>query len=369
MAGGGWRVAGGGWGVRGARGCRLGGIAVARWSAAVVLAVLMTACAPAGIGPVSGVSAVAPTTAPQRDNGGGSSARLPLPAPAPLASFHRAALPGTGAWSPAGRTVGGVPAVYETSLVPPGASAPVGIAWMDTHLLGARLYSGSGSPGGGPYRYTAPIQPAQAATLVAAFNGGFKMADAHGGYYTEGRVIVPLVAGAASLVIYSDGTVTVGSWGTTVRMTSSVLSVRQNLVPLVAGNLPTPTALSPDWQVWGDTCGAQSCATGVPGIDHQWRSAVGVTADGALVYATGAALDPPQLAQVLVRAGVVQGMELDINPHWPVLATYAPATPTGPAAPSNGTRLAPGTTQGPRTFFEPTWTRDFITMSARPATG
>jgi len=196
---------------------------------------------------------------------------------------------------------------------------------MDTHLLGARLYSGSGSPGGGPYRYTAAIGPEQAATLVAAFNGGFKMADAHGGYYTEGRVIVPLVAGAASLVIYSDGTVTVGSWGTTVRMTPSVLSVRQNLVPLVAGSLPTPTALSPHWQVWGDTCGAQSCATGVPGIEHQWRSAVGVTADGALVYVTGAALDPPQLARVLVRAGVVQGMELDINPHWPGGLGWFPA--------------------------------------------
>jgi hypothetical protein len=53
---------------------------------------------------------------------------------------------------------------------------------MDTRLLSARLYSGSKSPGGGPYRYTAPIEPAQAASLVAAFNGGFKMSDAHGGY-------------------------------------------------------------------------------------------------------------------------------------------------------------------------------------------
>jgi len=194
---------------------------------------------------------------------------------------------------------------------------------MDTHLLAARLYLGSGSPGGGPYRYTAAIQPAQAATLVAAFNGGFKMPDAHGGYYTDGREVVPLVTGAASLVIYFDGSVTVGSWGTTVRMTPSVVSVRQNLVPLVAGGLPTPTAMSPDWQVWGDTCAARSCALTVPGIDHQWRSAVGVTADGALVYVTGPALDPPQLARVLVRAGVVRGMELDINPFWPVLATYA----------------------------------------------
>jgi len=360
--------------VQRTRGCGLGASTVPRWSAVGVLTVLLTACAPAGTGPpASGVSAAAPstapTTAPRRDHGGGSSARGPLPAPVPLASFDRLAPPGEGAWSAAGRKVGGVSALYETSLVPPGGGRAVGIAWMDTHLLAARLYSGSGSPGGGPYRYTAAIQPAQAATLVAAFNGGFKMPDAHGGYYTDGREVVPLVTGAASLVIYFDGSVTVGSWGTTVRMTPSVVSVRQNLVPLVAGGLPTPTAMSPDWQVWGDTCAARSCALTVPGIDHQWRSAVGVTADGALVYVTGPALDPPQLARVLVRAGVVRGMELDINPFWPVLATYAPATSAGPATPANGTRLVPGSVQGPKTFFDPTWTRDFITMSARPPPG
>ena len=66
---------------------------------------------------------------------------------------------------------------------------------MDTRLLAARLYSGSKSPGGGPYRYTAPIQPAQAATLIAAFNGGFMMPAAGGGYYTQGRVDRSAAAG------------------------------------------------------------------------------------------------------------------------------------------------------------------------------
>ena len=122
--------------------------------------------------------------------------------------------------------------------IPPGGTRLAGIAWMDTALLSARLYSGSKSPGGGPYRYTAPVQPAQAVSLVAAFNGGFKMADAHGGYYTEGRMIDPLVQGAASLVIYASGRVTVGAWGTDVRMTPDVVAVRQNLVPLVVGRSP-----------------------------------------------------------------------------------------------------------------------------------
>src|SRR5262249_8947743 len=115
----------------------------------------------------------------------------PLPKPTALVRFGSSAA-GKPTWRAAGRRVHDVPAISETTLVPPGASQPAGVAWMDTRLLAARLYSGSQSPGGGPYRYTAPIRAASARHLVAAFNGGFKMKDAHGGYYTQGRLIDPL---------------------------------------------------------------------------------------------------------------------------------------------------------------------------------
>jgi hypothetical protein len=289
----------------------------------------------------------------------------PLPGPVALVPFGRYAGARQGTWAPAGRPVGGVPAIYWTTLVPPGGTQSAGIAWMDSGLLSARLYSGSGSPGGGPYRYTAPVAPAQARTLVAAFNGGFKMTDARGGYYTEGRVIAPLRAGAASLVISADGSVDIGAWGSDVTMTPQVASVRQNLVPLVAGGHPTPAAANKNWHAWGSTCGATSCGHGVPGIEHQWRSALGITADGALVYAAGPALAPLQLARLLVRAGAIRGMQLDINPYWPVFVTYNPA-PGATAAPPDGRKLLPSTQQGPGTFFEASWARDFVTMSARP---
>jgi hypothetical protein len=276
--------------------------------------------------------------------------------------FAGPALAAAGTWRPAGRRVDGVPAVYETLLIPPGGTHPAGLAWMDTRLLAARLYSGSISPGGTSWKLTAPVQAAQAGTLVAAFNGGFKMADAHGGFYSEGRMAYPLVRGAASLVIYAGGSVTVGAWGTDVAWSRSIVAVRQDLVPLVAGGRPTAAAIG-DWRAWGDTCGSHSCAASVPGVEHQWRSGVGVTADGALVYALGPDLAPLQLAQLLVRAGVVRGMQLDINPNWPVFASYTPAG-NGRAAPSNGSRLL-ATVQGPVTFFDSQWARDFFTMSVR----
>ena len=84
----------------------------------------------------------------------------PLPGPVALVPFGRPAGTGQGTWARRPFSRRG-PAVYETTLVPPGGTRPAGIAWMDTGLLSARLYSGSESPGGGPYRYTAPVAPAR----------------------------------------------------------------------------------------------------------------------------------------------------------------------------------------------------------------
>ncbi|MGA9857028.1 MAG: hypothetical protein WBQ18_04145 [Solirubrobacteraceae bacterium] len=305
----------------------------------------------------------APTTTSSATSSATRPGTTPLPPPRALVRFTGATA-GPARWRTAGRRVHGVAAVYETMLVPPGGSQPAGLAWMDTRLLAARLYSGSRSPGGGPYRYTAPVRSGVARHLVAAFNGGFMMGAAAGGYYTERRVVDRLRSGAASLVIYAGGSVNVGAWHTDVRMTPTVVAVRQNLVPLVAGGRPTPRARSADWQAWGSTCGRDSCAASVPGIEHQWRTALGVTSDGALVYVQGPALDPLQLASLLVRAGVMRGMELDINPDWPVFATYDPAGAHGLATPSNG-HLLTATVRGPDTFFDASWARDFVTMSAR----
>jgi hypothetical protein len=97
---------------------------------------------------------------------------------------------------------------------------------------------------------------------------------------------------------------------------------------------------------------------------YVWRSGLGVTADGALVYVGGPGLNITDLADLLVRAGAVRAMELDINTDWVNLSTYQPPSPTGPATPADGTELLPSMTGTPGRYFEPWWARDFITMSA-----
>ena len=244
------------------------------------------------------------------------------------------------------------PSAIHTSYV-------VGVAWMDTTLLRATLYSGSQIPGGGPYSHTAPISPTDAPTTVAAFNAGFLMSDANGGYYTDGRTVVPLRTGAASFVVHRDGTSTVGQWGRDVTMGPDVVSVRQNLDLLVDGGQVVPAVSNGANTDWGRTLG---------GGLYVWRSGLGVTAEGALVYVGGPGLDIADLATILVRAGAIRAMELDINTDWVNFSTYSPSTPTGAATPLNGTELLPSMTGTPGRYFEPWWARDFITMSASTST-
>jgi hypothetical protein len=228
---------------------------------------------------------------------------------------------------------------------------------MDTKLLRATLYSGSQIPGGGPFPNTAPIEPSSASSLVAAFNAGFLMSNANGGYYTDRRVVFPLRDGAASFVVYANGTSTVGMWGRDVTMTPDVVSVRQNLDLLVDNGQPAPGLIATDTTAWGNTLG---------GAVYVWRSGLGVTADGALVYVGGPELNITDLANLLVKAGAVRAMELDINTDWVNFTTYRPPTTTGQASGLNGTELLPDMAGTPDRYFEPWWARDFITMSSSP---
>jgi hypothetical protein len=285
-----------------------------------------------------------------------------LPVPKNVVSPVTPAQPNEGVWQAAGRLVANCAPLYVTYVRPDAihTSYVDGIAWMDPKLLSATLYSGSQIPGGGPYSHTAPVSPSAAMTLVSAFNAGFRMGDSQGGYYTDGKQVVPLVAGKASAVISKDGTMNIGAWGSDVTMTPEVVSVRQNLDLIVANGAPVAGLNSNDNSRWGATLG---------GSAYVWRSGMGITANGAIVYVGGPSMSITSLADILVRAGAVRAMESDINTDWVNYAYYAPALGQ-PATPDNGTLLLSGMTGTTSRYFQNYWARDFFTMSARyPANG
>jgi hypothetical protein len=283
-----------------------------------------------------------------------------LAIPPRMVSAATPPIAGEGVWAPVGRLSAGCSALYETFVRPDAihTSYVAGVVWMDPMLVSATLYSGSQIPGGGPYANSAPIKSTEAMTLISAFNAGFRMQDAQGGYYTDQKMVIPLVPGKASAVIYKNGTMDIGAWDTDVQMNKNVVSVRQNLDLIVNDAKPVPGLLANDHSQWGVTVG---------GAAYVWRSGMGITKNGAIVYVAGPSLSINVLADLLIRAGAVRGMEMDINADWVQYSTYSP--PVGqPASPSNGVPLmasmAAGS-QGPSRYFQTWWVRDFYTMSAR----
>jgi len=281
-----------------------------------------------------------------------------LAAPPAIVPFVSDPSPGEGQWHPIGRAVDGVPTMYAAFLRPNdvNTSLVTGVAWMDTKLLSATLYAGSSIPGTGQrFATMAPVSGAALSTLDAAFNSGFRMQDAEGGFYLDGVTAYPMRTGAASLVIDSSGNVDIGAWGTDVAMTPTTVAVRQNLDLIVDHGAPVPGLSASDNSRWGSTLG---------GRIQVWRSGLGVTADGALVYVGGSGLSIVDLANVLARAGAVRAMEMDINTDW-VNFTHFDLQPGVPASGTDGTLLTYDEQTYPDRYFY-ALSRDFVTMSVRP---
>jgi hypothetical protein len=241
------------------------------------------------------------------------------------------------------------PALAAT-VIPIGGAATVSCMRIAPALVRLELIPGTQQPDSSqPTSGEVPL--ADRTSLVAAFNAGFKMSQSVGGWFSNGRMAVPLRAGAASLVFRSDGTADVGLWGRDVTMSPSVIAVRQNLLLLVDGGAPTALVTTPAYElVWGKT------------LHHQiavWRSGVGVTKEGLLVYCAGPALTVPELAHGLLAAGAVRAMELDINTQFVDAYLYRPSA-AGPL----GTKLAAGMRYGPEHYLT-SQGRDFVVVLTR----
>ncbi|MDQ1433026.1 MAG: hypothetical protein QOF40_3628 [Actinomycetota bacterium] len=264
--------------------------------------------------------------------------------------------PNEGVWQPTGRLVLGQPAVYTTYVRPDAVhtSYYTGLMWLDTKLLRANYVVGLEQPGGGANPWGSQIPPEQRDTAIAAFNSGFKMDSANGGAYLDGQEIVPLRNDAASLVINQDGSANVGLWGRDFTMSPTIKAVRQNLVLMVDNGQLNPTMQENDTSQWGATLGNNV---------NVWRSGVGVTADGALLYAGGPAMSIIALARTLQSAGAVRAMEMDINTDWVSAFTYQPQDPNVPGSPIIGVKLLDNMSHGGDQYLQQN-SRDFFAFTA-----
>jgi hypothetical protein len=292
---------------------------------------------------------VTPVTAPKAAH---KRAEFVPDVPATLTSLAGKPITGEGQWRVVEK-VNGEPAILSTFLRDATYTSYVnGVASIDQRLVRFYLRPGYEDPGYGNWKAPFDVPAGSRTGLLATFNGGFKISDAEGGFYLNGVHYDSLENGSASIVYYKNGTIKIGEWGRDFTMNSSIAGVRQNLKLLVDRGKISPN-LNQDIETnFGATLG---------GGYFVWRSGLGITSDGRIVYVYGPALDVQDLAELLRRAGAVEGMQMDINPAWMKFDYYqAEGHPSDPTP----VPLLPSQQPSPYSYYDPS-TRDFTAVYAR----
>jgi hypothetical protein len=236
------------------------------------------------------------------------------------------ALPGEGVWR---RVRAGESRTDPPLLVSTFRSEPLeyprlvaGVAWINTANTTIALYAGRQEPSVElPSRGEMEVPHGLRGHLLATFNSGFKLSDARGGWALYGHAYAPMQAGEATFVRYRDGRYDIKQWHGGPQVSSDVIFARQNLPLIVDGGRPNAKlSAGPEW---GATLG---------NAVRVWRSGIGIDRHGNLIYAAANDQTVASLAQILIHAGAVRAMELDINSYWVSFITYASA---GGQEPSN----------------------------------
>lgn len=192
------------------------------------------------------------------------------------------------------------------------------------------------------------------AGVVAVFNGGFKTAANAGGSMVDGVVLSPMVPGDMTVALDAAGRWKMGRWETGFPGPHfRAVAYRQNLGPLVANSEVTAAAHSSAAYLWGSP---------LHNVPLEPRTALGIDVHGNLIYlATMTGVTPQVLAEALIVVGAFEGMQLDINPYWPILgASFAPLH-----RPGKFPVQIPGAEHSP-SIFASGWERDFFVAMAEP---
>jgi hypothetical protein len=144
--------------------------------------------------------------------------------------------------------------------------------------------------------------------ILGAFNGGFQAKHGQFGAMADGQVALPARDGFGTIVLYKDGSVDLGAWGTDIQASPDMQSWRQNGPLMVDHGSINPHTAEIDPQAWGYVFGG-GVAT--------FRSAVGLSEDRrTLFFVIGPSLTTGSIAAAMHQAGVWNGIQLDINRPW-----------------------------------------------------
>lgn len=286
-----------------------------------------------------------PTGIPVRPRQGGASDLPDLNDP-----YAARRLPGEAVWQPRSLDAAGA-LVLATGFVRPDpdhAGVVAAVAWARSADVRAHLVAGTTMPGGPAWPGQAQVPASAVPDLVATFNSGWRTKDISGGFRVGDQTWPALQPGQATAVIDSRGRLDVGAWGRDVGG-ADVVAARQNLALVVDGGRAVAGLASNARHQWG-----------YRDNQHQFtdRSGLGVDRAGDLVYVAGAGMTLEVLAQAMVDAGVVRGMQLDVHHTFPFFAVW-----THRAGADSATKLLPSMAWTPDRYLRPDQ-RDFFYLTS-----
>lgn len=148
-----------------------------------------------------------------------------------------------------------------------------------------------------------PRDPAVLDHLVGAFNGAFQAVHGEFGMVERRRVILPPKPYAATVATLTDGSAGFGTWPLDAPLPADVLSLRQNLTPLLVDDQINPYGRT----YWG-------------GVPENWtddtrtvRSGLCLTREGFIAYFYTPSADPITLARAMQQVRCSYGIHLDMN--------------------------------------------------------
>jgi hypothetical protein len=258
----------------------------------------------------------------------GSSAD-PDAAPPPLslanvgAMYDNIATKGDGVWLPLENPrEPGVPTHMLKTFVHPDkvrswaivAVVAVDLRRVELHAVAGRFEPESKTKEAKDYKRTAVVPEEHHATLLAAFNGGYKSTHGDYGMKIDGITLVPPRPLACTVAKTKEGALRIGSYKTLKDDLSGMLWYRQTPICMYEANEPHP-ALSMPKIGWG--------ASSVSGTTVIRRSAIGLDKSGEVLFiGVGDFTTGKAIAQAMHHAGAAHIAQLDVNFSFPKFVTY-----------------------------------------------
>jgi hypothetical protein len=234
----------------------------------------------------------------------------PLEAPPPdITPRLDPPLPGEGRWRPfhfAPATPGAPPIFWRTTIRvdTERPDAITELVLVDPRQAELRMVGGTEHPRSTTGEVgTGMVPGAVRGQTLAAFNGGFQAVHGNYGMVVDKTVLLPPLPQVATVATYADGSALMGTWADDGGpLPKGLVSLRQNLPPLADRGQFNPLGR----RTWGFT---------IKGSDpiFTWRSGMGVTRAGFLVFGVCVRCSADTLADGLMAADAEYAMHLDMN--------------------------------------------------------